>query len=57
VALKALVGSGDRIGLFTLPFLVVGLVLNLAPKEEAALAATFGSGWDAYRGSVKIPWL
>jgi protein-S-isoprenylcysteine O-methyltransferase Ste14 len=26
--LKALVGSGDRIGVFTLPFLVVGLVLN-----------------------------
>ena len=26
--LKALVGSGDRIGLFTLPFLLVGLILN-----------------------------
>jgi protein-S-isoprenylcysteine O-methyltransferase Ste14 len=28
--LKALVGSGDRIGLLTLPFLVIGLVLNIA---------------------------
>ena len=27
--LKELVGSGDRIGLLTLPFLVVGLILNL----------------------------
>jgi protein-S-isoprenylcysteine O-methyltransferase Ste14 len=27
--LKALMGSGDRIGLFTAPFLVVGLILNL----------------------------
>jgi len=29
-SLKTLVGSGDRIGLFTLPFLVVGLILNVA---------------------------
>lgn len=28
--LRVLVGSGDRIGLFTLPFLVVGLILNIA---------------------------
>jgi protein-S-isoprenylcysteine O-methyltransferase Ste14 len=28
--LKTLIGSGDRIGLFTLPFLVVGLAANLA---------------------------
>jgi protein-S-isoprenylcysteine O-methyltransferase Ste14 len=28
VDLKVLIGSGDRIGLFTLPFLVVGLILN-----------------------------
>jgi protein-S-isoprenylcysteine O-methyltransferase Ste14 len=28
--LRALVGSGDKIGLFTLPFLVVGLILNVA---------------------------
>ena len=27
--LKVLVGSGDKIGLLTLPFLVVGLVLNI----------------------------
>ncbi|HVP21742.1 MAG TPA: isoprenylcysteine carboxylmethyltransferase family protein [Anaerolineaceae bacterium] len=28
--LKTLVGSGDRIGLFVLPFLVIGLILNIA---------------------------
>jgi protein-S-isoprenylcysteine O-methyltransferase Ste14 len=28
--LKALVGSGDKIGLFTLPFLIVGVILNIA---------------------------
>ena len=27
---KALVGSGDKIGLFTLPFLSVGVILNVA---------------------------
>ena len=27
--LKALVGSGDKIGLFTLPFLLLGLILNI----------------------------
>jgi len=27
--LKALVGSGERIGLFTVPFLVLGLILNI----------------------------
>jgi protein-S-isoprenylcysteine O-methyltransferase Ste14 len=26
--LKALIGSGDRIGLFILPFLIIGLLLN-----------------------------
>lgn len=30
VSLKDLVGSGDRIALFTLPFLVVGVGLNIA---------------------------
>jgi protein-S-isoprenylcysteine O-methyltransferase Ste14 len=29
-SLKTLIGSGDRIGLFTLPFLIVGLILNVA---------------------------
>lgn len=29
MSLKALVGSGDRIGLLTLPFLAIGLVLNV----------------------------
>ena len=27
--LKVLIGSGDRIGLFTLPFLIIGLILNI----------------------------
>jgi hypothetical protein len=27
--LKVLIGSGDKIGLLTLPFLVLGLVLNI----------------------------
>ena len=27
--LKTLVGSGDKIGLFTLPFLLVGVILNM----------------------------
>lgn len=30
VKLKVLIGSGDRILLFTLPFLIVGLILNVA---------------------------
>ena len=149
--LSALVGSGEKIGLFTLPFLVVGLILNIAfpwlfdvggpsdilrvvsivvlipgitiwiwsvvlilkevprgklittgpyalvkhplytgvallvlpwigfllntwlgaligvvlyvgsrmfaPEEEAALAKTFGTAWDEYCDTVKIPWL
>jgi protein-S-isoprenylcysteine O-methyltransferase Ste14 len=34
VSLRALVGSGDRIGLLTLPFLAIGLVLNvLSPSS------------------------
>ena len=27
--LKVLVGSGEKIGLFTLPFLIIGLILNI----------------------------
>jgi protein-S-isoprenylcysteine O-methyltransferase Ste14 len=29
----------------------------LAPAEEAALARTFGTRWDAYSSHVKIGWL
>jgi protein-S-isoprenylcysteine O-methyltransferase Ste14 len=36
--LQELVGSGDKIGLFTLPFLIVGLILNIAFR------ALFGVG-------------
>jgi protein-S-isoprenylcysteine O-methyltransferase Ste14 len=28
-----------------------------APEEETALSATFGSAWDAYTRSVRMPWL
>jgi protein-S-isoprenylcysteine O-methyltransferase Ste14 len=40
----------------------LGIVMYLAgrryaPAEEAALARTFGSAWDDYRATVKIPWL
>ena len=30
LGLRALIGSGDRIGLFVLPIAVIGLVLNIA---------------------------
>jgi protein-S-isoprenylcysteine O-methyltransferase Ste14 len=41
---------------------LVGIVLygssrRFAPMEERELARTFGSAWDAYAKSVKIPWL
>jgi protein-S-isoprenylcysteine O-methyltransferase Ste14 len=40
----------------------VGAVLYIgsriySPREEADLAKTFGPIWDAYRRSVKLPWL
>ena len=46
--LKALVGSGDRIGLFVLPFIVLGLVLTLlAPSlfsiPQSAASAVVGA--------------
>ena len=30
VKVRTLIGSGDKIGLFTLPFVIVGLILNVA---------------------------
>ena len=36
-SLKALVGSGDRIALFVLPFLVVGVILNVAAPSLFAV--------------------
>ena len=41
---------------------VIGLVLYIAarmfaPEEEASLARTFGTRWDAYRGTVRLAWL
>jgi protein-S-isoprenylcysteine O-methyltransferase Ste14 len=32
--LNTLIGSGDRIGLFTFPFLIVGLILNVAYPSQ-----------------------
>jgi protein-S-isoprenylcysteine O-methyltransferase Ste14 len=42
--------------------LLIGLVVYgasrwFAPREEDTLAQAFGPAWDAYRTSVKIPWL
>lgn len=42
--------------------ILVGMVLYVAsrrfsPREEEAMAKTFGPGWDEYRRTVKIPWL
>jgi protein-S-isoprenylcysteine O-methyltransferase Ste14 len=42
--------------------LVIGVVLYVgsrmfAPDEEAALSRTFGTAWDDYRQTVKVPWL
>jgi protein-S-isoprenylcysteine O-methyltransferase Ste14 len=42
--------------------LVIGLVVYIgsrlySPEEEAALANQFGSAWDDYCASVRIPWL
>jgi protein-S-isoprenylcysteine O-methyltransferase Ste14 len=41
---------------------VIGAVLYVAarfyaPEEEAALAKAFGARWEAYLGTVKLPWL
>ena len=42
--------------------LVIGLVIYIgsrlySPEEEAALAHQFGSAWDDYCATVRIPWL
>ena len=41
---------------------VIGLVMYAgarmyAPEEEAVLAKTFGTAWDDYSNTVRIPWL
>jgi len=41
---------------------MIGIVLyvacrTFAPAEEEELSATFGSDWDAYCATVKLPWL
>jgi protein-S-isoprenylcysteine O-methyltransferase Ste14 len=41
---------------------LIGIVMYVgsrmfAPLEEAELSKTFGAEWDAYRDTVKIPWL
>jgi hypothetical protein len=56
--LAALVGSGDRIGLFTLPFLLGGLVLNVVyPSLFDVGGPSTAAAWREYRDSVKMPWL
>lgn len=45
MGLGALVGSGDKIGLFTLPFLIVGVVLNVAHPSLFSV----GGPWIALR--------
>ncbi len=41
---------------------VIGIVMYIAarryaPEEEALLAKTFGTAWDDYLNTVRIPWL
>jgi protein-S-isoprenylcysteine O-methyltransferase Ste14 len=41
---------------------LIGVVLYIgsrifAPTEEAELSKTFGTSWDEYSSTVKIPWL
>jgi len=41
---------------------LIGVVLYVGSRmfaggEEAVLSETFGTAWDRYRRSVKIPWL
>jgi protein-S-isoprenylcysteine O-methyltransferase Ste14 len=46
LSLRELVGSGDRIALFVLPFLAVGLVVAVAFPEQASAAGPPGwLGW------------
>jgi protein-S-isoprenylcysteine O-methyltransferase Ste14 len=62
---KLLVGSGDRIGSLTLPFLVVGLTLNiwrpsmfsvgaLTPAEKTVSAAVLAIGVVVWAWSVAL---
>ena len=42
--------------------LLIGFVVYVgarlfAPDEEAELSRSFGSAWDEYRATVKLPWL
>ena len=59
--LKRLIGAGDRITLFTLPFALAGVATNpawpSAGAEERGLAATFGDAYRAYRAKLLLPWL
>ena len=46
----------------TLLGVVIGLVIYagsrlFSPDEEAKLSQTFGPAWEAYRATVKLPWL
>jgi hypothetical protein len=68
---RALVGSGDRIGLVTLPFLIVGVVLNIAFPSLftiggpptwlgvlsvlVLLVGVVNWGWCVYLLLIKVP--
>jgi protein-S-isoprenylcysteine O-methyltransferase Ste14 len=55
VNIRALVGSGDRIGLVTLPFLVVGVVLNIALSVLVLLVGVVNWAWCVYLLLIKVP--
>jgi protein-S-isoprenylcysteine O-methyltransferase Ste14 len=52
--LKALVGSGDKIGLLTLPFLIVGVVMNATVPSWFAVGGP-GPGLRVLSIAVLIP--
>lgn len=46
VDVKALIGSGDKVAAFTLPFLLVGVILNvMMPRYLASVALRLLSEW------------
>jgi len=64
--LRQVVGAGDRIAMFALPFAITGLALNFhyprgsglaGRRARCNLAKSFGPDWEAYCKSVKVPWL
>jgi protein-S-isoprenylcysteine O-methyltransferase Ste14 len=54
--LQALVGSGEKIGLFTLPFLITGLILNIMVPFFFSVGGP-ASVWKAIAVIILIPGL